>query len=223
MIPALRRGAAAPTSKTAWHISRGFVSAFLLLAGLSFFAGCATPAAPVAAAPSEPPVARLHPGDTVRISFPGMQAGGPVQETTQPIRPDGRLSLYLVGDVVAAGKTIPQLEQELTQLYTRHIVASQVTVTLVSTVYAVTVTGAVIAPGELRPERTLTAFEAVMRASGYDPAKANLRKTTVFRVEGGVTKRIPVDLQAVLDGKTSDAVVLQSGDIVHVPEKFSWF
>ena len=83
--------------------------------------------------------------------------------------------------------------------------------------------GAVLRPGKLTPDRALTAFEAVMEAGGFDEAKADSKAVTVIRTEGGEIKRFTVNLKAVLQGKQVEPFYLQAYDVVHVPERFSWF
>ncbi|MDX9981505.1 MAG: polysaccharide biosynthesis/export family protein [Lentisphaeria bacterium] len=86
------------------------------------------------------------------------------------------------------------------------------------------VTGRVFNPGilPLRKEEEITAYSAILRMGGFQRF-ANLRKAYVLRDEGdGIKIRMNVDLRSVEKGKAPD-LVLQSGDIVVVPEKFFSF
>ncbi len=86
------------------------------------------------------------------------------------------------------------------------------------------VTGRVLNSGvlPLRKEEEITVYSAVLRAGGFERF-ANLRKAYVLRDEGdGVKVRMDVDLKAVEKGIAPD-LVLQSGDIVVIPEKFFSF
>ena len=86
------------------------------------------------------------------------------------------------------------------------------------------VTGKVASPGilPLRKEEEITVYTAVLRVGGFDRF-ANLKKAYVLRDEGdGVKVRMGVNLKNVEKGKGAD-LVLQSGDIVVVPEKFFSF
>jgi polysaccharide biosynthesis/export protein len=194
----------------------------LALGGLALVlaAGCASRSTP------PPPSARIEPqtqtlrsGDVVRISFPG----APTLDTTQQIRHDGKLNLYLVGEVKAAGMSPGELESQLLESYASQLVSKEVRVTLVSSAFSVFVTGAVVRPGKLTPERSLTAFEAIMEAGGFDNAKANTKSVQVIRQEDGKTKNFTLNLKGLLEGKPIEPFYLQAYDVVYVPEKFSWF
>ena len=62
-----------------------------------------------------------------------------------------------------------------------------------------------------------------MEAGGFDMTRANMDAVTVIRMEEGKTKNYVLNLKAVIDGKSHDPFYLKPSDIVHVPEKFSWF
>jgi len=86
------------------------------------------------------------------------------------------------------------------------------------------VTGRVLNAGvlPLRKEEEITVYSSVLRVGGFERF-ANLRKAYVLRDEGdGVKVRMNVDLKSVEKGMAPD-LVLQSGDIVVVPEKFFSF
>ena len=161
----------------------------------------------------------LRAGDVVKISFPRT----PTLDTTQQIRRDGKLNLYLVGEVQAANQSPIELENQLLELYASQLVSKEVRVTVVSSSFAVFVTGAVLRPGKITPDRTLTAFEAIMEAGGFDDAKADSKAVTVIRNESGQIKHYTVNLKAVLQGKPVEPFYLQAYDVVYVPERFSWF
>src|SRR6188474_2152679 len=84
-------------------------SSLLLGSMLIVFAGCASNP-PSAGVPTKvvPDVQMLNPGDVIKISFPGAQN----LDTNQQIRRDGRINLYMIGEVKAADKTPAQLEKE---------------------------------------------------------------------------------------------------------------
>lgn len=165
------------------------------------------------------PVQRLHPGDTVRITFPAM----PDLDSTQQIRRDGNLNLPEIGEVKAAERTPADLQAALRQAYSSQLLSSQVNVTVVTAPFTVFVSGAVQRPGKVSPDRAITVLEAVMEAGGFDQTKANPRAVVVIRTDDNQTRRMTLDLQAVLDGREPKPFYLESYDIVYVPERFSWF
>jgi len=155
----------------------------------------------------------------VRITFPG----APNLNAVQTIKRDGRISLQLVGDVQAAGLTAKQLETEVLKLYEPQLQTKEVTVAVESSNFPVYVTGAVLRPGKIMPDRPMTALEAVMEAGGFDYTKANQKGVTVIRHENGHVDHFKVNLKKALQGKETEPFDLKPGDIVYVPERFSWF
>jgi len=164
-------------------------------------------------------VLTLKEGDVLKISFPSV----PSMDTTQPIRPDGRITLPLIGEYAAAGKTTDSLSAELLQQYESQLVSKEVNVTLVSSSYTVYVTGAVLRPGKIVTDRRVTAFEAIMEAGGFDKARANLKEVVIVRQEDGQTRSYTVNLDQVFSGGASTPFYLKSFDTIYVPEKFNWF
>jgi polysaccharide biosynthesis/export protein len=199
----------------------------LLVGLLAFGAGCQTlpPVSTPASATDRGEPAKqsemlvLREGDDLRISFPG----APNLDTTQRVRTDGRITLSMVGEVVAAGMTPSDLEKKLLELYSSQLVSKEVTVTVVSSSFSVIVSGAVLKPGKIVSDHPISALEAVMEAGGFDGTKADMRAVKILRVQGGVTKNFVVDLKAALEGRQTEPFYLKRSDIVFVPEKFSWF
>lgn len=193
------------------------LAAFAVLMGF-YLAGCnTTPKLPAVRLDLEPQT--LQPGDTIKIVFPG----SPNLDTTQQVRRDGKINLYLAGEVVASDKTPTQLEQELMKIMGSQLVSKEVNVTVLSSSFSVFVIGAVMKPGKITPDRAITALEAIVEAGGFDYAKADTKGVVVMRQEDGKTKRFTLNLKAVFDGKNTELFYLKSRDIVYVPEKFNWF
>lgn len=199
------------------HAPRRFAAT--LLATALLLAGCATTEPSLPPIPKEPETQTLHAGDVLKISFPRAAT----LDTTQQIRRDGRINLYLIGEVQAADLTPAQLEKTLMDNYASQLVSKEVRVTLVSSAFTVYVTGAVMKPGRITPDRELTPIEAVMEAGGFDLAKANPKGVSIIRRDGAQTRNYHVNLQAVLDGKDTAQVQLKPNDIIYVPEKRSIF
>src|SRR4029077_2344314 len=130
---------------------------------------------PLAQAP-----AALTVGDVVKITFPA----APELNKTQKIGTDGTLSLPLVGEVHAAGKTPGALQSELSNLYKSQLQDSETVVTVESRAIPVVVSGAVQKPGKILFERPATILEAIMEAGGFTP-EADLKKVTVIRIVKG--------------------------------------
>jgi polysaccharide biosynthesis/export protein len=200
------------------HLLRG-ASRPLALAVLLAVMGCQTPKTPLSQSTEQPDAFSLHEGDVVKISFPD----APTLDTTQQIRRDGKIELSLVGEVQAAGYAPDQLEKELLKLYAPQLLSKQVNVTVVSSSFPVFVSGSVLRPGKVVSDRPLTVLQAIMEAGGFDHATADLKAVVVSRIENGQARKYTVNVQAVLEGKSTASFYLKPSDVVYVPEKFSWF
>jgi polysaccharide export outer membrane protein len=155
----------------------------------------------------------LLPGDDVEISVFGV----PDLNTSQRIRPDGKISAKLFGDVVASGKTPVELQNELMKLYESQIQVKAITV-IVRSSAAVYVTGAVGKPGKVEYLRPMTALEAIMEAGGFDQkAGARRSKVRVVRTENNQVKSYLLDFDEILTKGGSAPFYLKPFDTVYVP------
>ena len=202
----------------------------LATAGLGFLTvfglgGCVTtntattqPAAQVATG-TDPEMLNLKEGDVIKVTFPGV----PGMDTQQTVRQDGRITLPIIGEYVVVGKTTDALSKDLRVQYDSQLISKEVNVTLLSSACTVYVTGAVLRPGKIVSDRKLAAFEAIMEAGGYDPAKANLKEVLVLREENGQNRTYTVNLQEAMSGNSSAPFYLKPFDKIIVPVKFNWF
>jgi polysaccharide export outer membrane protein len=193
----------------------------LLLMMVFTLGGCATSNVPKEKAAEEvhSETILLREGDTLKISFPG----SPNLDTTQEIRRDGKISLPLIGEVDAAGKSPDELQQSLIKSYAPQISSKEVNVEVESSSFPVYVTGCVMRPGKILSDQPITAIEAVMEAGGFDYTKANLKAVRVIRHENGAAQSYTLNLKLVLDGKDKKLFYLKPSDIIYVPEKFELF
>jgi len=175
--------------------------------------GCQTADSGVALAgeASVPKHVTLASGDVVKLTF----SSAPELNQSQKIRADGKLSLPLVGEVDAGGKTVGQLQTELIQLYKSQLKTPEVTVSLESSVTTVTVSGAVNKPGRLAFERPTTVLQAIMEAGG--PSEfGTLRRVRLMRVVNGVYKSQTMDLHDL--SKEVRPFYVRDNDVVYVPQ-----
>ena len=159
----------------------------------------------------------LAPGDELEISF--LEA--PDLNTVQKIRRDGRISLSILGDIEAIGKTVSGLKMMLADMYAPHLQVREITV-IVRSQTPVFVSGAVLAPGRIEMQRHLTALDAVMEAGGFDLEFARLNGVVVIRHSETGRKEYLLDLGGVLEGKGGRPFYLKPNDIVHVPQRKPW-
>ena len=136
-----------------------------------------------------------------------------------PVRPDGKISLPLVGDVQAAGLTPTELKNELEARFAKFLTNPDVSV-IVAEIRSqrINVLGQVFRPGTYALIPPMNVIDAVATAGGLrEFAKPN--KIYVLRIlPTGQVERIKVQYKNVLKGKSgSRDVMLQTRDTVVVP------
>jgi polysaccharide biosynthesis/export protein len=154
-------------------------------------------------------------GDVLEISV----WKNPDLSATVPVRPDGRISVPLLGDVQAAGMTPLALKATLTDGYKEYVTAPGVSV-VVKEIHSrkIYVTGEVAHPGtyDLEPRGKL--MQALALAGGLTPYARG--RVVVLRDgrDGRQEKRMEVDLKSIINGKKpEDNLLLQPGDTLVVP------
>jgi polysaccharide export outer membrane protein len=192
----------------------------VLCVAIALLAGCTTLQPPDPAAghdirPAGPMT--LAPGDELEISF----LGAPDLNTSQRIRRDGRISLSILGDIEASGRTVGGLKNMLADLYAPHLQVREITI-IVRSQTPVFVSGAVMSPGRIEMQRHLSALEAVMEAGGFDLEFAKLDGVVVIRHSESGREEFLLDLGGVLSGKGGKPFYLEPNDIVHVPQRKPW-
>ncbi|MCP4649091.1 MAG: hypothetical protein GY853_03260 [PVC group bacterium] len=136
------------------------------------------------------------------------------------VRPDGKVSFALVGDVLAVGFTIEQFRQDLTALLKEYIRYPQVSVSIkVVGGEKVIVLGHVRSPGVYEITGRKTILEAIGKAGGFT-RDAVLKSIIV--VKGGLETPVPKKLnltRALKKGEVIENIVLESEDIIYVPSR----
>jgi polysaccharide export outer membrane protein len=137
------------------------------------------------------------------------------------VRPDGTVTLPLLGELRAAGQTPSQLTREVTRRLAKFVreenaVVSVAVVEVNS--YRYTVLGNVAQPGIFSPRYYVTITQAVAMAGGPTPF-ANLDATTIIRSDDqGRQRKIPINLDSLRKGERLEQnLVLLAGDTVLVP------
>jgi polysaccharide export outer membrane protein len=192
----------------------------ILLCGLAAAAACATVHGPYDYSKEPDPRATeflLGPSDVLRITV----WKNPDLSTDAIVRPDGTISLPLVGDVPAAGRTSKQVRDEIQSRLAKYIKDESATVTVGVTAinsYRFVIMGAVERPGAYTANHYVTVLEAMAMAGG--PNKfADPGGTVIIRPEqSGGTRRIPIDYLGVLKGtRANENLTLLPGDTIYVP------
>lgn len=158
---------------------------------------------------------QIREGDVLRVNFDNVTN----LNTTVSIPLDGMISLQMIGQVKASGKTVAELQSELIKLYEPQIRSTEITVTRVTSAASYTVGGAVGRPGKLPMERPLTVLEAIMEAGGVVNARAKVSEVSVFRIEDGRRINYKFDLKKALRGDEPNLFYLKPFDVIYVPEK----
>ena len=142
-----------------------------------------------------------------------------------PVRPDGKISTPLIGDVQAAEKTPEALSQDIAEKLKKYIVDPVVTVSV--TRFAgpysqqVRIVGQAVRPMAISFNDRMTLLDAMITVGGMTEFAAGNR-AVIVRVENGAEKSYNVRLDdLLLDGDVSANVPLLPGDIIIIPE--SWF
>lgn len=138
---------------------------------------------------------------------------------TVPVRPDGKISLPLVGEMTATGLTAQQLQASIKQELQSYLSSPEVTV-IVQEVRSekVNIVGQVIKPGNYSLTKPLTVLDAIVMAGGFrDFAKQ--KKVYVLRIsKDGSSNRFPFNYKEVIKGrKLSQNIILQPHDTIVVP------
>ncbi len=134
---------------------------------------------------------------------------------TVPVRPDGRISLPLLGEIEAAGLTAHALA-ELIQEQLRPFLADPRVVVIVREVHAprVFVIGEVARPGAFPLRGRLTVLQALSLAGGLSEF-ADKKNISVLRSEDGAHYRI--SYEELVSGEAGGDFALRAGDTIHVP------
>lgn len=175
------------------------------------------PAARSAAAPNAEANAtaadyRLVPGDKLRIE---VYKDPQISQTLQ-IRPDGKITVPLVGDVAAAGRTPVALRDSITTALKEYITNPVVTVIVVEfEPQSVSVMGEVERPGPVPIKGKLSVLEALAVAGGFKDF-ANTKNITIRRPTASGVQIIRFNYRDAVKGE-GKPLYLQPGDIVIVP------
>ena len=134
------------------------------------------------------------------------------------VRPDGKITLPLINDVVAAGLTPEQLRVKLTTDSTRYIEDPSVSV-VVKTINSrkIFITGQVSKPGTYNLTAPMTVMQFIAIAGGLNEF-AHRDEIIIMRAENGKQLTYPFDYSAVVKrSKLDQNILLKPGDTVVVP------
>jgi polysaccharide biosynthesis/export protein len=134
------------------------------------------------------------------------------------VRPDGKISMPLIGDVQAAGMTSGQLAKSIGDRLKKFLTAPQVTIILTQiNSQKVYVIGEVTKPGSYPVLPGMTILQAISTAGGLTQF-ANTKKIFLMRNEDRTQAKYPFNYKEVLDGrKAEENLPVKAGDTIVVP------
>ena len=141
-----------------------------------------------------------------------------------PVRPDGKISMPLIGDIMAANLTATQLSANIVKSLNNYLKSPQVTVIVANPSSSdfqrrVRITGAVRNPQSIPYREGMTVLDLVLMAGGTNEY-ASANKAKLYRKTQGAIKVYPIKLEDLISkGKVETNYPLQPSDIVTVPER----
>jgi polysaccharide biosynthesis/export protein len=155
----------------------------------------------------------IGPGDTLEINV----FNEPKFSGTLPVRPDGMITVTLVGDITAAGLTPQKLALEVTARLKKLITDPNVTVTVLTInskrIYLVGEVGKV---GPLPMTPGMTPLQAIATAGGPGPY-ANVKHIYILRSVGNHQQKIPFNYKKAVKTGDMQGVLLLNGDTIVIP------
>lgn len=188
--------------------------------------GCAAPSPTVAS--SEPQAAAtapdymIGPGDNLSVFV----YRAPELSVDLPVRPDGRLSLPLVPDIEAAGRTPTQLARQIEERLKEYVREPNVTVMVRAFVgptnRQIRVIGEATTPKALAYREGMSVLDVLIEVGGLTRYAAGNRAEIVRRDAAGTPQHIRVRLSDLMrDGDISQDVQMRPGDTLIIPQ--GWF
>lgn len=195
-----------------------FIIRGILLVSLFVGLGCFKPDVMVPAGPPQEGFV-LGPEDVIEV----VVWKTPELSRQVVIRPDGKISLALIGDVVASGLTAEQLAKTIAEKYKAVKENPSVSVNVIEVnSYYVFLVGEVIKPGKLQLKSYTTILQAISLAEGFTQfaSRNSIMVVRTTRDEDGKHKEIRIPLRysdLISEEGAVYNLTLKSGDTVVVP------
>jgi polysaccharide biosynthesis/export protein PslD len=181
--------------------------------------GCSTmhPAMTLQQLKDNPPSPEtLVPGDVLDVRF----FYTPKLNANEMVQPDGTITLQLIGQVKAQGKTPEELQRDLIKLYAAQLRKPDIQVIVKDrNDRKVYVSGEVKNPGVIKMPGELTLLEAIKQAGGFNRTSADLKNVLIVRQVNGKQSGALVNMKKVLSGEEEKVVYLQPRDVIYIPPK----
>ncbi|MFK8081554.1 MAG: XrtA/PEP-CTERM system exopolysaccharide export protein [Granulosicoccus sp.] len=201
-----------------------YVVSLLLALMLTACASASVPLAEEERPPSSTPVSapefRLGSGDVVNVNV----WKNPDLSVTVPVRPDGYISVPLVGDILAGGRTPAEIVIDTEEKLTQYIRTPKVSVIIQEIPSAefqnrVRVVGGVAEPKSIQHRDGMTVIDLVLEAGGVNEY-ALPNAASLYRTVDGVPREYDIYLQDILSsGVLETNYDLAPGDVITIPER----
>lgn len=148
----------------------------------------------------------------------------PELTVTAPVRPDGKISVPIIGDVQAGGQTPSEVAEAIKKRLSEFIREPNVAVILTELrshefLTRVRVTGAVRTPRSINHRQGMTVLDAILEAGGVTDFAAPNR-ARLFRKTNDKTEVFQIELGDILGkGRLETNLLLWPGDVITVPER----
>ncbi len=184
--------------------------------------GCASTSSGVGPICPEPDAASrdyvIGAGDTLEI-FVWRE---PELSGTIPVRPDGKISISLVEDMIAVGKTPTELARDMENILAEYLRLPKVNIIVASegTSNQIQVIGSVVTPQSVPYREDIRVLDVIVAVGGLDEFAAGNRSKIVRSIRfHGATTECRIRLKNLLrDGDMSQNIFMYPGDVLIVPE-----
>lgn len=161
----------------------------------------------------------MCPGDVLQVVVYGHEDLSTLAANTQNspyvVRPDGKVSFPLIGDVDVTGKTVTQFREELVSRFSQYLVTPSISVNVTKLgTTRVYVLGEIKRPGLYELEKSHKVIDALAKAEGFTEKSG---KKNVFLVRAGSTEVEKLNINNFLTkGDQKGNVVLNEGDCLYL-------
>ena len=201
---------------------RTWLARLMAVVAAAVLFGCGTTSYPPAPVTLEKisPSYLVGPGDSINV----VVWRNPELSMVVPVRPDGKITVPLVEDLPATGKTATQLARDIETALAKYIQSPVVSVIVTSFVgpYSeqVRVIGEAAKPQSLPYRENMTLLDVMIAVGGITDFAAGNR-ASILRRSGGSTEQFGVRLiDLIRGGDLSANVAMRPGDVVIIPQSF---
>ena len=158
----------------------------------------------------------MCPGDQLQVVvYRHTDISSPLNSTPYIVRPDGKVTFPLIGDIDVTGKTVTEFTRQLEASLAEYLVRPQVSVNILKLgTTRVYVLGEVKKPGLYELEKSHRVLDALGKAEGFTEKAA---KKKIFLIRKGAEKPVLVNINNFLKkSDQSQNYVLNEGDCLYL-------